>query len=79
MVIVPALTGVTTPLAFTVAIELLLLLHTPPLVALLNVTVLPIQAVLLLAVMAATVIADATVTVVPALVVLPPQLVTVTV
>ena len=44
MVDVPAATPVTIPVLFTVAIAVLLLLHTPPAVALLNVVVEPTQA-----------------------------------
>ena len=41
MVVVPALTPVTAPVLPTVAIAVLLLLHTPPVVASLNVVVAP--------------------------------------
>ena len=78
MVTVPALTGVTTPDVLIVAIAVLLEDQTPPVVELVIVTTPPKQTGLPLAIMAATVIGAATVTVVPALVVLP-QAVTVTV
>jgi hypothetical protein len=45
MVAVPADTPDTTPLLFTVATPVLLLLQVPPVVALLNIVVLPTQTV----------------------------------
>ena len=78
IVVEPAPSVVTTPDELIVATDVLLEDQTPPVVASVKVSVLPKQTLLLLLDIAATVIGDTTVTVVPALVVLP-QAVTVTV
>ena len=76
MVSFPKETPVTTPVLLTVAIAELLLVHVPPLVALVRVVVEPTQVELIPAI-AATTGAEVTVTVVVTAVVQPVELVTV--